>query len=81
MLVRFWGTRGSLPASLSEERIREKISFALRTALKRGLPSEAEIDTFMDRDLPFWARGRYGKEKTSCCVMRVRGSGASAITS
>ncbi|MBN1104565.1 MAG: MBL fold metallo-hydrolase [Deltaproteobacteria bacterium] len=60
MLVRFWGTRGSLPASLTEQAIREKISFALRTALKRGLSPEAEIDAFMDGELPFWARGTYG---------------------
>lgn len=37
MEVRFWGTRGSLPASVTAWKIREKMSTALKIALEKGL--------------------------------------------
>ncbi len=59
MYVRFWGTRGSLPASATTRQIREKISRAIRLFRSRN-PADEEIDAFIDRELPFAVRGSYG---------------------
>jgi phosphoribosyl 1,2-cyclic phosphodiesterase len=69
MEVRFWGTRGSLPASLSAAAIREKISFALKEGIRKGLRSESDVDAFVERELPFWVRGTYGTN-TPCLELR-----------
>lgn len=69
MLVRFWGTRGSLPASLSAAAIREKITFALRKGIQKNLRSEEDVDAFVDDELPFWVRGTYGTN-TPCVELR-----------
>jgi phosphoribosyl 1,2-cyclic phosphodiesterase len=69
MQVRFWGTRGSLPASLSAHAIREKISIALQRGIQKGLTSEADVNAFMDNELPFWVRGTYGTN-TPCMELR-----------
>jgi phosphoribosyl 1,2-cyclic phosphodiesterase len=69
MQVRFWGTRGSLPASLNTARIREKVSLALRKGIQKGLRSEADVEAFMDEELPFWTRGTYGTN-TPCVELR-----------
>lgn len=69
MEVRFWGTRGSLPASVTEEDIRKKVKRALEIAVSEGLDSTTAIDTFMDEKLPFWVRGTYGTN-TPCVEIR-----------
>jgi len=63
--VRFWGTRGSLPAPLRESAIRGKIRDALLAARGRNLDTSEAIDTFIDDALPFSVRGTYGGN-TSC---------------
>ena len=63
--VRFWGTRGSLPAPLQESVIRGKIRDALLAARSRTLDTPEAIDDFIDRALPFAVRGTYGGN-TSC---------------
>ena len=63
--VRFWGTRGSLPAPLQESAIRGKIRDALLAARGRTLDTSEAIDDFIDRALPFSVRGTYGGN-TSC---------------
>ncbi len=65
MEVRFWGTRGSLPSSVSAEMVRNKVKFAVEAALKKGLGPGDDIDGFIDKDLPFWVSGTYGTN-TSC---------------
>ena len=82
MYVRFWGTRGSLPASATARQIREKISRAIRSIRSHNLASDEEIEAFIDRDLPFAVRGSYGVN-TSCveigggedCVLCDAGTG------
>jgi len=69
MEVCFWGTRGSLPASFNAERVRDKVKFAVETALEMGLLPGHDIDAFIDNDLPFWASGTYGTN-TPCVEIR-----------
>ena len=66
MRVRFWGTRGSLPVSLTAEDIRNKIVEALLAASGRRFGSRAEVEAFVARDLPFAVAHTYGGN--SCCV-------------
>jgi anti-anti-sigma factor len=63
--VRFWGTRGSLPAPLHEREVRAKIRDALFATRGQMLESEAAIDAFIDTRLPFSVRGTFGGN-TSC---------------
>jgi anti-anti-sigma factor len=63
--IRFWGTRGSLPAPLREREVRVKIRDALFAARGQTLETEAAIDAFIDSRLPFSGRGTFGGN-TSC---------------
>jgi phosphoribosyl 1,2-cyclic phosphodiesterase len=82
MYVRFWGTRGSLSASITARQIREKISRAIRSFRSRNLAADEEIEAFIDRDIPFAVRGSYGVN-TACieigggeeCVLCDAGTG------
>jgi hypothetical protein len=47
--VIFWGTRGSLPTSITHANIRAKISSALLAANGRSFRKQAELDAFVDR--------------------------------
>jgi phosphoribosyl 1,2-cyclic phosphodiesterase len=69
MNVRFWGTRGSLPASVTARQIRDKISRAIRSSRSWQLANDGWIETFIDRELPFALRGGYGCN-TSCVELR-----------
>lgn len=75
MVIHFWGTRGSLPASVTAEQIRAKISQALRASRGQDLSSDEKIQTFIDRDLPFAVRGSYGGN-TACVEI---GGGAEPV--
>jgi phosphoribosyl 1,2-cyclic phosphodiesterase len=66
MRVRFWGTRGSLPVSLTAEDIKGKIVEALLAAAGRNLKTRAEAEAFIERDLPFAISHTYGGN--SSCV-------------
>jgi phosphoribosyl 1,2-cyclic phosphodiesterase len=65
MLVRFWGTRGSLPAPLNHAGVRKKIHTALAAAQGRDLATPEQIDAFIDGELGFETAGTYGGN-TSC---------------
>lgn len=69
MDVRFWGTRGSLPASLNAGDVRAKVKAALEKAVESGLSPDSDLDGFMDRRLPFSDRATYGTN-TSCVEIR-----------
>ena len=65
MLVRFWGTRGSLPVAQTAPAIRAKIARALFDAQGRRFSDEAEAAGFAD-GLDFATAGTYGG--ASSCV-------------
>jgi len=69
MEIRFWGTRGSLPASLTGRDIREKVRRAIEIALEKGLTPKSDLDAFIDRELPFWVKATYGTN-TPCIEIR-----------
>jgi phosphoribosyl 1,2-cyclic phosphodiesterase len=70
--VRFWGTRGSLPAPLQGSAIRSKIRDALLVARGRTLDTPDAIDAFIDDALPFPVSGTYGGNTS--CVEIIAGS-------
>ena len=60
MFIRFWGTRGSLPASLTAKQIRKKLFRAIQASRSHDLSTDEAIGTFIDGELPFSVRGSYG---------------------
>lgn len=69
MRVFFWGTRGSLPSSMTATGIRAKITAALEAAKGRRFKSADAINRFIDDQLPFSVSGSYGGN-TSCIEIR-----------
>jgi phosphoribosyl 1,2-cyclic phosphodiesterase len=74
MLVRFWGTRGSLPVALRAEAALDKISRALVAAGGRTFADEAEAARFARANLDFATWGAYGG--ATSCVEIEGGDGA-----
>jgi phosphoribosyl 1,2-cyclic phosphodiesterase len=72
MLIRFWGSRGSLPAPAGHRAVRAKIRDALLAARGRGLEDPEAIDRFIDDELPFSVRGTFGGN-TSCVEIATEG--------
>jgi phosphoribosyl 1,2-cyclic phosphodiesterase len=60
MLVRFWGTRGSLPVAPTAETIRRKIAHALMSADGRRFDDEAAARNFVEQELSFAGGATYG---------------------
>lgn len=60
MLVRFWGTRGSLPVAQTANDIRGKITRALVSASGRSFADERDARRFVEEELSFAAGGTYG---------------------
>ena len=73
MLIRFWGTRGSLPVSLNAAGVRRKVRTALMRADGRRFGSEAEAERFMDESLDFTTCHTWGGN--SPCVEIEGGDG------
>jgi len=69
MEVRFWGTRGSIPASLTAENVWEKVRHALEIAREKKLDAGTDIEAFMEEELPFWVKATYGTN-TPCLEIR-----------
>jgi hypothetical protein len=69
MEVRFWGTRRSIPASLTAENVWEKVRHALEIARDKKFGAGTDIETFMEEELPFWAKATYGSN-TPCIKIR-----------
>ncbi|MBS1142756.1 MAG: fold metallo-hydrolase [Proteobacteria bacterium] len=63
--VVFWGTRGSLPVSLTHRDIREKIIAALTAANGKSFKTRLALEDFVDK-LPFTVAGTFGGN--SSCV-------------
>ena len=71
MRLLFWGTRGSLPASVDSETIRRKIFKVVKLASGLSFHSDEEIEKFLfnnlsDKNLSFSATGSYG---TNTCLL------------
>lgn len=66
MKVKFWGTRGSLPAPLGAAGVRAKVHDALLAARGQKLDTPEDVDAFIDASLPFAVRGTFGGN--SSCV-------------
>ncbi|MEO8007133.1 MAG: MBL fold metallo-hydrolase [Betaproteobacteria bacterium] len=60
MLVRFWGTRGSIPVALTSSDIRRKVETALSMAIAKGVNSPEKLRSFIDNDLDFSVSQTYG---------------------
>ena len=70
--VKFWGTRGSLPVSLTAEDVRRKIVDALRGASGRSFATNRDIETYVD-GLSLAAAGTFGGH-TSCVQIETGGT-------
>jgi phosphoribosyl 1,2-cyclic phosphodiesterase len=60
MLVRFWGTRGSLPVAPTAATVRRKISQALVAAGSLQFDNVAEAELFVEKELSFAGGATYG---------------------
>ena len=65
MLIRIWGSRGSLPVSLSAAALQEKLVKALVAASGRNLDTEDKARAFITSELDFPVSHTYGGN-TSC---------------
>ena len=64
MLIRFWGSRGSLPSPLNYRAVRAKVLEAILASRGQSIESAEAVEKFIDT-LPFAVRGTYGGN-TSC---------------
>ena len=73
MKIKFWGTRGSLPAPLTARQVREKVVQALTAAQGHTLPTdEAHLGAWVDEHLPFSVRATCGGN-TPCVQISTGG--------
>ena len=72
MIVRFWGTRGSLPVALTAADIRDKIVQALLKASGRTFASSEEAYAFAGEELSFSVKGTFGGH-SSCVELDLGG--------
>lgn len=71
MKARFWGTRGSIPVSLTAPQIRAKILRALEGARGRSFDSYTAMEAYVD-SLGFDVRGTFGGH-SSCVQLDIGG--------
>ncbi len=76
MLVRFWGTRGSLAVAHTAAAIRGKIARALVAAGGRSFATVDEAGSFIDSELDFATRGTYGGATTCIEIEASAGDGS-----
>jgi len=69
MQVHFWGTRGSLPASITTGTIETKIFKAIKMSQSYMLESDEAIKSFIRTELPFVVRASFGGN-TSCVEIK-----------
>ena len=72
MLIRFWGSRGSIPAPLNYRAVQAKVREALLTARGHRLDTPEAIDAFVAKELPFSVAGTYGGN-SSCVEIETGG--------
>ncbi|MFC1897951.1 MBL fold metallo-hydrolase [Candidatus Cloacimonadota bacterium] len=69
MKIRFWGTRGSLPNSITEKHIKEKLFNAIKRSQKFKLKNDKDINFFIDYELTFSESGTFGSN-TACVEIK-----------
>ncbi|MDO9576396.1 MAG: MBL fold metallo-hydrolase [Candidatus Cloacimonadales bacterium] len=69
MKIHFWGTRGSLPNSITEKHIKEKLYNAIRKSRQYSLKNDQEIKYFVDKELTFSENGTFGSN-TACVEIK-----------
>jgi phosphoribosyl 1,2-cyclic phosphodiesterase len=72
MLVRFWGTRGSIPVAPAAPAIQRKLVAALVMAAGRRLDTPEKAQRFVEQELPF-AVGRTFGGNSSCVEIETGG--------
>ena len=72
MLIRFWGTRGSLPVSLSAAALHGRLVKALVSAAGKGLDTEAKARAFLASELDYATTHTFGGN-TSCVQIDTGG--------
>jgi phosphoribosyl 1,2-cyclic phosphodiesterase len=70
--VRFWGTRGSIPVSVTAPEVRRKLITALSGAAERNLRGAQAIERYVDEELGFDVRGTFGGH-SSCVELETGG--------
>lgn len=75
MKLRFWGTRGSIPVSMTTRDLRARLRHALLDAAVRAPLGEDDVDAYLD-GLPFDVAGTFGGH--SSCV-QIETDGASHV--
>ena len=71
MKVRFWGTRGSIPVSITAPAVRAKLVQALAGSVGQGLSTPERIDGYID-SLGFDVAGTFGGH-SSCIQVETGG--------
>jgi phosphoribosyl 1,2-cyclic phosphodiesterase len=66
VLVRFWGTRGSIPVAMTSAEVQRKIVTALVAAAGRGLDTAGKARAFVEGELEFSVSHTFGGN--SSCV-------------
>ena len=73
MIVRFWGTRGSLPVALTVPEVKRKLVAALTKAAGRSLDTPAKAQAFIDTELDFAVSHTFGGN-SSCVEIETGGT-------
>jgi phosphoribosyl 1,2-cyclic phosphodiesterase len=66
VLVRFWGTRGSIPVAMTSAEVKRKLVAALVKGAGRGLDTTDKARAFLEEDLDFTVSHTFGGN--SSCV-------------
>jgi phosphoribosyl 1,2-cyclic phosphodiesterase len=66
VLIRFWGTRGSIPVAMTSAEVQRKLVSALVRAAGRGLDTHEKAQAFVTRELDFSVSHTFGGN--SSCV-------------
>jgi hypothetical protein len=72
MLIRFWGSRGSIPTPLGYRAVQNKLRDALLAARGHRLDTLEAINDFLAKELPFSVSGTYGGN-SSCVEIEAGG--------
>jgi phosphoribosyl 1,2-cyclic phosphodiesterase len=70
--IRFWGTRGSIPVSLTAPDIRNKLIAALEGAIRLKLETRPQIEHYLDHQIGFDISGTFGGH-SSCVEIDIQG--------